>query len=148
MKKVFLKTATLALVAVGMLSIGSCKKEKENNDEQKDVTVNVSDVNCTDCTESRPFDSKGLYNPDSIAYSYQNNTLYITHYNLTVSCGVPVEVTIEQNNDTIVIIENTPPITNCICEVDNSFQINNIEKGTYVLKFLAADPLIILPVNF
>ncbi len=31
MKKVFLKTALLALAAVGMLSISSCKKEEDNN---------------------------------------------------------------------------------------------------------------------
>ena len=31
MKRIILKTALLALVAVGMLSISSCEKEKENN---------------------------------------------------------------------------------------------------------------------
>ena len=139
MKTLKLKTALLALAAVGMLSISSCKKEKEVKN------LSVSNISYTDClSESKNTFNKDLSDPDSIVYSYENNTLYITHYNLDVPCGNEIYVNIDKRNDTIDILEWADDV-NCYCTVNNSFQINNLEKGNYILVFKIQG--IVLPIN-
>ena len=138
MKTNVLKIAVLALVAVGMLSISSCGKEKEVKN------LSVSNINYTDClSESKDTFSKNL--SDSIAYSYQNHILYITHHNLMVDCGEELHVDVQLINDTIRIAEWTDGYVDCVCKIDNSFQINDLEKGSYILNFV--NPGITLPVT-
>ena len=138
MKTNVLKIAVLALVAVGMLSISSCGKEKEVKN------LSVSNINYTDClSESKDTFSKNL--SDSIAYSYQNHILYITHHNLMVGCGEELHVDVQLINDTIRIAEWTDGYVDCVCKIDNSFQINDLEKGSYILNFV--NPGITLPVT-
>lgn len=137
MKTNVLKTALLALASVGMLSISSCEKEKEVKN------LSVSNLNYTDClSESKDTFSKNL--SDSIVYSYQNQTLYITHHNLVVGCGEELHVDVQLINDTIQIAEWTDGYVDCVCKIDNSFQINDLEKGSYILNFV--NPGITLPV--
>ena len=138
MKTNVLKIAVLALAAVGMLSISSCEKEKEVKN------LSVSNLNYTDClSESKDTFSKNL--SDSIVYSYQNQTLYITHHNLVVGCGEELHVDVQLINDTIRIAEWTDGYVDCVCKIDNSFQINDLEKGSYILNFV--NPGITLPVT-
>ena len=138
MKTNVLKTALLALASVGMLSISSCEKEKEVKN------LSVSNINYTDClSESKDTFSKNL--SDSIAYSYQNHILYITHHNLVVGCGEELHVDVQLINDTIRIAEWTDGYVDCVCKIDNSFQINDLEKGSYILNFV--NPGITLPVT-
>ncbi len=140
MRTLRLKTALLALAAVGMLSISSCKKEKEVKN------LSVSNISYTDClSESKDAFSKDLSDADSIVYSYHNHALYITHHNLTVGCGEDVHVDVQLINDTIRISEWTDGYVNCICKIDNSFQINDLEKGSYILNFV--NPGIFIPIN-
>ncbi|MBR3938550.1 MAG: hypothetical protein IKJ67_01055 [Bacteroidales bacterium] len=144
MKKIILKLALIAVATAGMFSIGSCEKEKENSDEQKVVTV--SNITYTDClSESKDTFSKDISDSDSIVYYYQNHTLYITHYNLVIGCGEELHVDVQLINDTIRISEWTDGYVDCICKIDNSFQINNLTKGSYILDFV--NPGIVLPIN-
>lgn len=111
----------------GLVSLG--KKRPE---------MTVSNVSYTDCKDY-PY----MPDPDSINVSYANNTIFITHYNVSVNCqfkqnGVLVEI--EDGGSTITIYENANPFgaatwTNCWCVIDNSFQINNVPHGTYKLVF-------------
>ena len=138
MKTNVLKIAVLVLASVGMLSISSCEKEKEVKN------LSVSNINYTDClSESKDTFSKNL--SDSIVYSYQNQTLYITHHNLVVGCGEELHVDVQLINDTIRIAEWTDGYVDCVCKIDNSFQINDLEKGSYILNFV--NPGITLPVT-
>lgn len=141
MKKHRLKLALAAFAAVGMISTIGCKKEEEDS---KNLTV--SNISYTDCISgNKDTFSKDLSDPDSIVYSYQNHTLYITHHNLTVGCGEEVHVDVQLINDTIRISEWTDGYVNCICKIDNSFQINDLEKGSYILNFV--NPGIFIPIN-
>lgn len=141
MQKLTLKIAVLALATVGSISTIGCKKDKE---EEKNFTV--SNISYTDCLSENTDDlSKALGDPDSIVYSYQNNTLYITHHNLVVGCGEEVHVYVQHIGDTIRIAEGTGGYVNCVCSVDNSFQINDVKEGSYILKFV--NPGIVLPIN-
>ena len=140
MKTNVLKIAVLVLASVGMLSISSCEKEKEVKN------LSVSNLNYTDClSESKDTFSKDPSNSDSIAYSYQNHILYITHHNLVVGCGEELHVDVQLRNDTIRIAEWTDGYVDCVCKIDNSFQINDLEKGSYILNFV--NPGITLPVT-
>ena len=140
MKKLVFKAMILALVAIGSISTIGCKKDKE---ESKNLTV--SNISYTDClSENKDALSKALGDPDSIAYSYQNNTLYITHYNLVVGCGEEVHVDVQSIGDTIRIAEWTDAV-NCVCSVDNSFQINDVKDGLCILEFVNQG--IVLPIN-
>lgn len=139
MKTNVLKIALLALVAVVMFSISSCEKEKSEE-------LTISNINYTDClSESKDTFSKDPSNSDSIEYSYQNHILYITHHNLVVGCGEELHVDVQRINDTIRIAEWTDGYVNCVCLIDNSFQINNLEKGSYILNFVNSG--ITLPVT-
>ena len=141
MKKLVFKAMILALVAIGSISTIGCKKDKE---ESKNLTV--SNISYTDClSENKDALSKALGDPDSIAYSYQNNTLYITHYNLVVGCGEEVHVDVQSIGDTIRIAEWTDGYVNCVCSVDNSFQINDVKDGLCILEFVNQG--IVLPIN-
>ena len=140
MKTNVLKIAVLVLASVGMLSISSCEKEKEVKN------LSVSNISYTDClSESKDTFSKDPSNSDSIEYSYQNHILYITHHNLVVGCGEELHVDVQLINDTIRIAEWTDGYVDCVCKIDNSFQINDLEKGSYILNFV--NPGITLPVT-
>ena len=140
MKRIKIKFALMAVATVGMLSISSCEKEKEAKN------LPVSNISYTDClSENKDTFSKDLSDADSIVYSYQNHTLCVTHHNLIVGCGEDVHVDVQLINDTIRISEWTDGYVNCVCKIDNSFQINDLEKGSYILDFV--NPGIVLTIN-
>ena len=140
MKKLILKFVMLTVTTAGLLSISSCEKEKEAKN------LPVSNISYTDClSENKDTFSKDLSDADSIVYSYQNHTLCVTHHNLIVGCGEDVHVDVQLINDTIRISEWTDGYVNCVCKIDNSFQINDLEKGSYILDFV--NPGIVLTIN-
>ena len=140
MKCIKIKFALMAVATVGMLSISSCEKEKEAKN------LPVSNISYTDClSENKDTFSKDLSDADSIVYSYQNHTLCVTHHNLIVGCGEDVHVDVQLINDTIRISEWTDGYVNCVCKIDNSFQINDLEKGSYILDYV--NPGIVLTIN-
>ena len=140
MKKIVIKFTLMAVATAGMLSISGCEKEKEAKN------LPVSNISYTDClSENKDTFSKDLSDADSIVYSYQNHTLCVTHHNLIVGCGEDVHVDVQLINDTIRISEWTDGYVNCVCKIDNSFQINDLEKGSYILDFV--NPGIVLTIN-
>ena len=151
MKKIVIKFALMAVATAGMLSISSCEKEEYiKTVERKFVCYEEQfwySFSCyTDClSENKDTFSKDLSDADSIVYSYQNHTLCVTHHNLIVGCGEDVHVDVQLINDTIRISEWTDGYVNCVCKIDNSFQINDLEKGSYILDFV--NPGIVLTIN-
>ena len=148
MKNSIFKTVLplLALALVGVVFATSCKKDKNEN---KANELTVSDISFTPCNHHGSED-KGPYNPDSVAVSYSNGTVYVTHYNLSVNCGwQDVEVRCRQSHDTIFVeeIEVTPVQADCECETDNSFSINNV-KGQRTMVFESCHPVICQTYNF
>ena len=116
------------VVALATLVVISC--EKENLSRAK-----VADVSFSECLLHLM--EKGYEHPDTILTHYSDGTLFVEHRNLAVNCGFKrVTVKTSTSNDTLTITEHgSPSPEDCICEINNSFQIRNIPQGRYVLVF-------------
>ena len=128
------------MVVTGMLFATACKKDKNEN------ALAVSDISFTPCHGHGEGD-KGPYNPDSVAVTVSNKTVYVTHYNLDVNCGwQDIDVQCRLSNDSVYVreYEITPVQANCSCETNNSFQINGLSGGrtyTLVIEFCYPSPI-------
>ena len=140
MKKLIFKTV-LPLLAVVLLAVAlatSCKKDKSEN------ALAVTGVSFTPCHGG---DEKSFDNPDSVAVTVSNKTVYVTHYNLDVNCGwQDIDVQCRLSNDSVYVreYEITPVQANCSCETNNSFQINGLSGGrtyTLVIEFCYPSPI-------
>lgn len=115
----------LAAALVCLLAVG-CERTSILSD------VFVSNVSSTEC-KSDPT-TKGPNVPDSIAIRYINGTVFVEHYNLAVNCETEtVDVRVSTSNDTIYVMEIGDGDANCVCEIDNFYQINNVTHGTYTI---------------
>lgn len=138
-KKRSFKTILLFLFAALTLSMTACKK----TDTIAEDSFAVSNIVFSDCLQHHSSgEIKGLHNPDSISIDYHNGTIYVTHYNLIVNCGFEnVNVNIDVASDTITILENgSPESADCMCEIDNSFEIKNVPSGSYTVIIKNWDP--------
>ncbi|MBR0074084.1 MAG: hypothetical protein IJP95_09640 [Bacteroidales bacterium] len=132
-------TPIVVIFLVGLIFAVSCKKEKNDVYATNDTFTPCHSYNGTD---------KGLYNPDSVAVSYSNGTVTVTHYNLTVNCGfTTVGSRITKSNDTIRVWEYGDGNANCVCETDHTFRINNI-KGRWTLVLERCNPWFVQTYNF
>ncbi len=126
------------IFALGIvLLLASCEKNKVGD-------IAVSDIHFSDCKNhtDRMAKADPMWGaPDSVSVRFSNGTAYITHYNLLVNCGfaaagVMVDINVEGSTITINEHENpNGPQANCLCAIDNSFQINNLSEGSYTLVF-------------
>ncbi len=123
----------LPLVAVALVGVAiatSCKKDKDE--------MTVSNIHYSKCLLHDDTQQKGFKNLDSISLCYNNGTLLITHYNLMVNCAFErINVSFVAQNNIITIYERDLCTTyaDCECEINNSFEINNIKQGTYTFVF-------------
>ena len=93
---------------------------------------------------------KGLYAPDSASVDYDaaSMRLHVTHHNLTVNCGTAqmnggIIVITGRDGNTIHIYETEDennPLADCMCDVDNEFDLHGIAHGTYTLIFHSCYP--------
>ena len=128
---------SMACMFAGLSCFTGCKKEGEK------TALQVSDIAFTECISHREAGQKGHHHPDSVVVSCKRHTIYVTHHYLTVNCGWNrIDVQYHTSNDSIFIRElDTPNMANCICETDNSFQINNVPQGDHVLVFESCEPV-------
>lgn len=120
------------LMGAMVLSMTAC--EKTNKILESNFAV--SNIESSDCLQHHASRGvKGRYNPDSISINYHNGTVYVTHYNLMVNCGFEkVNVDIDVDSDTIRILESGYPVNaDCMCDIDNSFEIKNVPSGLYTV---------------
>lgn len=116
------------LLFAGVLGFVACNDKDENA-----ISVENRHSKCLSHEDS--VSSEGIFSPDSIAVSCSNGVIYIEHYNLKVNCGFQtVNVSISTNEDTIRVTEfGIPESADCLCEINNFAQIENIPSGRYVL---------------
>lgn len=136
MKRNIIKS--LAAIAMGavLLTAFQCGKE-----EPIELNCNAHHSECLLHTDAIAL--KGFENPDSVSVVYRNRTLHVTHHNLLVNCGTAemeggINVTVIREGSIINICETEDennPQADCICEVDNEFDITGISHGTYTLVF-------------
>ena len=143
MKYLNIKTILAALLLSGTIVVLACDKE---SDASKATVQNISNNGCIYHTDKQALEEKGLFDDtDSLSYSYSHGTLYITHHNLLVNCcfeegGIAVDMTVDADTITIREYEHDGALCNCICRIDNSFQIAHLPHGTYTLVFLSWYP--------
>lgn len=111
-------------------------------DEPVEIGYNARHTHCLNHTDK---EAKGFYSPDSASVDYyaDRQQLHVTHHNLMVNCGTAemvggISVNAIRNGQTIDIYEREDennPQADCMCDVDNEFDIYSIEPGTYTLVF-------------
>lgn len=135
----------MAMVAMtaAVLTAYRCGKSEESpvKPEEEPVAAgyNAHHSPCLLHTDAEA--AKGFENPDSLGVEYRNGTLHVTHYNLMVNCGIAamdggIEVRVVREGSTITINEledENAPMANCMCEVNNEFDISGVEPGTYTI---------------
>ncbi len=133
----------MSAVVMGAVLLMAFRCEKE----PVETTYNAHHSKCLNHTDK---EAKGFYNPDSasVVYDAANQHLHVTHHNLAVNCGTAameggIIVTAIRNGQTIDIYEDEEegnPQADCMCDVDNEFDLYSIEPGTYTLVFHGCYP--------
>ncbi len=107
--------------------------------------ISIHNVHHSGCLSHTDKGAKGIDSPDSasVVYDAASMRLHVTHHNLMVNCGTTeveggIIVSANRNGQTIDIYEEEDennPQADCMCSVDNEFDLSNIEHGTYTLVF-------------
>lgn len=133
--------STVALIMGAMLTM-SFQCGKSEGPEPLNTNYNAHHSECLSHTDNG---TKGMYSPDSVSVSYDvaSQRLHVTHHNLMVNCGTAeidggITVSATRIGQTIDIYEyedESNPQADCMCDVDNEFDLHSIEHGTYTLVF-------------
>ena len=127
-----MKKLIIVLSIALCLLAATCKKEKGGDLSN----IKVSDNQFSDCLmyPMEPGKYLEVHDQDSLIVRYEDGTVYVEHYNLTVNCGFEkVYVNVKTKGDTIRIKEwDLSDDANCMCKVINGFHIDNVPHGTYV----------------
>lgn len=98
--------------------------------------VKVSGVVSTECLpQEGHFSVKGIETPDTVAVSVSEGVVYVEHRHLSVNCAFErVGVSLLMEGSTVRVTEyGTPDDANCVCEINNSFRIENLPRGVYTI---------------
>ena len=88
--------------------------------------------------------AKSLENNESVEVKYRGDSVHVIHHNLMVNCGTAEMergirvVACNRHFSTIDIYEledENNPQADCLCEVDNEFDLYGLERGTYTFVF-------------
>ncbi len=126
------KISTFALAVIIVLSIGffsACEeKDKENITNDK-----VTNLQFTNCKYDKSDSNDSIQ--ETIQLEFVGNTLNVFHQNLYVPCDydtIYIKPTI--TNNTLTILEQgNNGFVNCVCPVDLSYCINNIDTNAISL---------------
>ncbi len=137
MKRLSIKQ-TLLLLGLAFICImaGACNKtnnEDNNNNNNITGTPEVVNIQHTECLSDDLRDNAMF--GDSIIINYNNGVMHVDHYNFLVNCAFDtIAVTSTVSTDTIMITETESPMNaNCMCPINNSFDVTNIPAGRYIV---------------
>ena len=126
--KIMPMVATAVLLAAEIILLAGCEKEKEKT-KTNVGEMSISDIQYTDCLSYLP-------SSDSIIVRKEGESLKIEHHNFAIPCKFDsIVVSYAFYGDTLAVTEMPDPYynVNCVCVISNSFQINNIPHGQYML---------------
>lgn len=63
----------------------------------------------------------------------EKGTLYIFHENAIFPCEAEFTISVDVSESTIIVHEDAPPTTNCICHYDLNSEVGPLEDKTYTL---------------
>ena len=129
-KQFKISTITIVVIAALGLSLLSACEEKDKENITNDKVTNLQFTNCKN--------GKSISNDstqESIQLEFVGNTLNVFHQNLYVPCDydtIYIKPTI--TNNTLTILEQgNNGFVNCVCPVDLSYCINNIDTNAISL---------------
>lgn len=140
MKKFILPIAVIS--ACSMLP--SCSSDDAEDDSNKSITLrNHTESGCKDissASNTSQFDGQALrtqkYMDSTERVSLKGNskgTLNVFHENATFTCEAKFNITVNVSGNTIVVCEDAPPSTNCICLYDLTSEVGPLENKAYTL---------------
>jgi len=130
--KRFLAFATVIFLA-------GCGSDDSTTSTSENVTVSAcqSDQTQRSSQQSNAIDNAHTY----VEYRYENNTLWLTHYNVVFNCderGIGAISTLNGSELTITEDQTLPEFggMNCLCLYDITIQVDNIEAQSYSVHYI------------
>lgn len=95
-------------------------------------------VNHSECLLKNSLSPQVPSSQSCVSYTYANETLLLTHFNAGFNCCPgTLSATFNLVNDTLYILENeSESLCDCNCLYDMDMEINFLEPGDYVIKFV------------
>ena len=137
------KLISLLVVALcGMLP--SCSSDDAEDDSNKPITLrNHTESGCKDissASNSSQFDGQSSrvqkyidLTERVILKGNDKGMLNVSHVNATFSCEAQFNFSVNVSGNTIIVSEDAPPLTNCICLYDLTSEVGPFENRTYTL---------------
>ncbi|MBX9186593.1 hypothetical protein HCG69_00595 [Bacteroides sp. K03] len=133
-----MKNLLLLFVLLFAVIMMGCDKNDEKTGNEKlpgNEVLCVTGLTGSNCLNNA---YTAIEDEEEIFYAkLQANILQIEHRNLSTNCDYQgIKVSAELIGDSIIIAENElgEGAANCICLRNISFSLNDIKKGTYIIK--------------
>lgn len=127
-----MKHISIILLTALLLTVAGCKKEMEFHNDTHLANIATSD--CLMKTDALAAKDMKL---DSIAVTFTDGTLSVTHHNMLLDCGSGdnIVTTMQLMGDTVMVTENVgnQGQVNCLCLYNHSFQIVEPPLGLFTL---------------
>ena len=122
----------LSIVALAVAVAASCGKQAA---QQRPAAANVATTECGSHFDAP--EQKDLGDEEAFVVTYSNGTVTVVHRNWVVPCDMhDVRVVVAVEGDVITVDEECDGgLVNCICSVDNRYEISPVEPGEYTLVF-------------
>ena len=145
MKKYLFMKKSLYVLAAIVLSVAMLACSSDDSDG------NAKTIKLKNHTESGCKDFASLSNTSQSGYpkvksQFDNNiiervslkgnekgTLSIFHENASFPCEAEFTISVDVSENTIIVREDAPPTTNCICHYDLNSEVGPLEEKTYTL---------------
>lgn len=127
-----MKISIVAVVLGIVVFVASCQKD---SDERGPYLSNFANTECGGHNDT--IAAKQLGEDEEYVINVNDGVVNVTHVNWMVPCDFhDITVAFSYQSNSITINECCQGgLVNCICNIDNSFDINDLPAGTYTVFF-------------
>ena len=130
------------IVVCGMLP--SCSSDDAEDDYNKFITLrNHTESGCKDISSASnlsQFDGQSTRTQKNMDFTERvslkgndKGMLNVFHKNATFTCEAKFDISVNVSGNTIIVCEDAPPTTNCLCLYDLTSEVGPLENITYTL---------------
>ena len=138
------KLLSILTVMAVCCMLPSCSSDDAEGDSNQRITLrNHTESGCKDlssASNTSQFDGQAMraqkYMDFTERVSLKGNgkgTLNVFHENATFTCEARFNISVNVSGNTIIVCEDAPPSTNCICLYDLTSEVGPLENKTYTL---------------
>lgn len=138
MRKIISFLSAISLI----LFVVSCSNNDDNSTTTQPYLSNFSNSGCKQYVSNGTSSAKKRYakiasatndatTEQIVLKALGTNKLYIVHENASLSCEAVIDTDFKIVGSTIFLTEKSTDDTNCICNYDLSFTIDNLQNGAY-----------------